>query len=58
MNATTSDWFAGLAQVEQKALVCMLYGVRDDPCIVNSPRRMVFTEFLARLDSEYHAYKS
>lgn len=57
MNATTSDWFAGLATEERKALVCMLFEVRKAPAIVMSPRSMLFTEFLHRLDSEYHALK-
>lgn len=57
MNATTSDWFAGLDTRERKALVCMLFAVRADSAIVNNPYSMVFTEFLHRLDAEYHALK-
>lgn len=58
MKSTTSDWFAGLANVERKALVCMLFEVRGHAAIVNSPHAMVFKEFLARLDSEYHTLKT
>lgn len=58
MNATTSDWFAGLATEERKALVCMLFAIRGNSAIVHHPRAMLFTEFLARLDAEYHALKT
>jgi len=35
----------------------MLFDIRNSPSIVNSSHPMVFKEFLARLDAEYHAYK-
>lgn len=57
MNATTSDWFAGLANDEKKALVCMLFDIRNSSSITNNPRHMLFKELLARLDAEYHAIK-